>query len=89
MGLTWKDAKWNLNVKAFLPGFGEVGEEVENRLCNTHILATVVLREEGLSTDKRQPKYVCDVFPSHAAQPLNHKKSVINSAKPNQEEGMI
>jgi len=78
-----------LNVKAFLPGFGEVGEEVENCLCNTHILATVVLREEGLSTDQRQPKYVSDVLPSYAAQPLNHKKSVINSAKPNQGEGMI
>jgi hypothetical protein len=78
-----------LNVKPFLPGFGEVGEKVENRLCNTHVLAAVVLREEGLSTDQRQPKYVSDVLPSHAAQPLNHKKSVINSAKPNRGEGMI
>jgi hypothetical protein len=78
-----------LYFKNFLPGLGEVGEEVQNRLCNTHILATVVLREEGLSSNQGQSKDVCDVFPSYAAQPLNHNESVINSAKPNKAKGMI
>jgi hypothetical protein len=76
-----------VNVKHFLPCFGEVREEVENGLCYPHVLAAVVLWEEGLSTNQGQPKDVRDILPAHAAKSLNHKQSVINSAKPNTPKG--
>jgi hypothetical protein len=76
-----------VHVKAFLPGFGEVREEVENGLCNSHVLPAVVLWEEGLSTNQGHPKDVSDILPAHAAKSLNHNESVINSAKPNTPQG--
>jgi hypothetical protein len=78
-----------VKVIVILPGFSEVGEEIQNRLCNAHILAAVVLREEGLPTNQRQSKDVSNILSSHAAQPLNHNESEINSAKPNKAGGMI
>jgi hypothetical protein len=78
-----------LNAKAFLPGFGEVREEVENSLCNSHVLPAVVLWEEGLSTNQGHPKDVSDILPAHAAKSLNHNESVINSAKPSIPKGGV
>ena len=53
-----------------IASLAEIGDEIEHRLRDTHILPRVILWKVWRTQHQRQSENVRNVLPSHRAQPL-------------------